>query len=353
MSRLRAVLFGCCVGSLLLLFSACSDEISTRRVRSLVQAVVERGRPPGVELGVVTYPKDSDATPTQYDWRTKRLTPSRYRLGYGLPAFAAKSVALDYADFAARMRHTRLADGRFRWSAPRHCAGGLHCVYEELSHQSHAAVLPVSERFQRRVQAAGMSRYSAAVLIISFVQHLTYRIPERSPFGILPPALVLKEGWGDCDSKSLLAYLLLKEVGIRSVLLSSRAHKHTMLGVALVTPGAHFQWQGRRYAFVEMTAKDAPIGYRNRRMRRPNDWRVEDLTGGRIGTLEVRRSPTTGRRRTVARRRAVTRRRTTSRRRLRGKRRRRTRRRKTTQKRRERLARPRSVGRPPKAPSDR
>ncbi|MEK7382652.1 MAG: FoF1 ATP synthase subunit gamma [Elusimicrobiota bacterium] len=37
------------------------------------------------------------------------------------------------------------------------------------------------------------------------------------------PATVAARGWGDCDSKSMLAVVLLQEVGIGAVLLESQA----------------------------------------------------------------------------------------------------------------------------------
>ena len=89
-----------------------------------------------------------------------------------------------------------------------------------------------------------------------------------------PPSLVVKERDGDCDSKTLLAHMILRELGIESVLVSSDAHRHTMLGLALPSAGTTFTHRGRRYAFVEMTAKRAPIGYIDPRLLRPNDWHV-------------------------------------------------------------------------------
>jgi hypothetical protein len=94
---------------------------------------------------------------------------------------------------------------------------------------------------------------------------------------VLPPALVAQRRWGDCDSKSLLAHMILRTLGINSVLISSEAHQHTMLGVALPAPGTSFTWQGRRYAFVELTAKRSPIGHIHPKLLSPNDWRVVEM----------------------------------------------------------------------------
>jgi hypothetical protein len=110
--------------------------------------------------------------------------------------------------------------------------------------------------------------------VITFVQEIHYRIPDEEPFGVKAPALVVKDAEGDCDSKSLLAHIILRSLGIGSVLISSEAHKHTMLGLAQPAAGRSFTWQGRKYAFVELTAKRSPVGHVNPQLLRPNDWQV-------------------------------------------------------------------------------
>ena len=132
----------------------------------------------------------------------------------------------------------------------------------------------MARRFLARVKQAKLNAAQAAALVITFVQDIKYQIPKEEPFGVRPPTLVMKEGHGDCDSKSLLAHMILRELGVDSVLISSTAHKHTMLGVALPSGGTTFTFKSRRYAFVETTAKRAPIGYIDPRLLRPNDWQV-------------------------------------------------------------------------------
>jgi hypothetical protein len=113
---------------------------------------------------------------------------------------------------------------------------------------------------------------------------------------VLPPALVAKQRWGDCDSKALLAHMLLRHLGLQSVLISSEAHRHTMLGLALPAGGSSFEWRGRRYAFVELTAKRSPIGQINPELLRPNDWQVVQLSykakGYEVGPKSTPDAPT-------------------------------------------------------------
>jgi hypothetical protein len=97
-------------------------------------------------------------------------------------------------------------------------------------------------------------------------------VPDKEPFGLLVPALVVAEKRGDCDSKSLLALMLLHELGIESVIVESEAHHHAMLGVPLPSQGASFEYNGHRYAFTECTAEGWPIGRMDPRLTHPNDW---------------------------------------------------------------------------------
>jgi hypothetical protein len=110
--------------------------------------------------------------------------------------------------------------------------------------------------------------------MLAFVQQIPYKIPD-DPFGLRPPPLVVTKKSGDCDSKSLLFFMMLTQAGIDAVMVSSKAHAHTMVGVALPVTGSTFRYKDRKYAFAETTAQNAPIGWLPPDVASPNDWRVE------------------------------------------------------------------------------
>ena len=68
--------------------------------------------------------------------------------------------------------------------------------------------------------------------------------------------------------------MLLHALGFDTLLLSSSAHHHSMLGIALPVPGTKMTSAGRDYAFTEMTARGSPIGHINAELLRPNDWKA-------------------------------------------------------------------------------
>ncbi len=242
-----------------------------------------------VDLGDAAYPGPNRETPAEHPWWVPRLEPQKYRLGYKLPPPSADGVRQAYHDWARRVGHKRVSDDTFSWRPPPHCFHGLQCVYDELDDDNVAPLEPVAELFRARAAARELSSLDLAALVVTFAQEIHYRIPKEEPFGVLPPALVVREKHGDCDSKSLLAHILLRSLGIESVLISSDAHKHTMLGVALPAGGQSFSWQGRKYAFVELTAARSPIGHINPQLLRPNDWRVVPMRYKKPGRPDVAR----------------------------------------------------------------
>lgn len=229
---------------------------------------------PAEELGTAAYPPGTPPVSAAiHTWNASRLAPLTYRVGYALSPAEAADVEDDYRGFAAKVQYEDEGKGKFRWAPPSGCAGDLHCVYENIVTRDRPDLDPLIERFKARKSAARLNATDAAWLVVTFVQSIKYEIPEQEPFGILPPALVVARKRGDCDSKSLLALMILRELGIDSVMLSSAAHKHAMLGIALPAQGTKMRYAGRDYMFTEMTAKGSPIGHVNPSLLQPNDWK--------------------------------------------------------------------------------
>lgn len=230
---------------------------------------------PAQELGTASYPPGTPpASPAVHTWNARQLAPATYRLGYALAPGEARDIDDDFQSFAKSVHYDDEGNGRFRWAPPAGCTGDLHCVYEALVARDRVDVEPMVERFRKRQVEARLNTMDLAWLVVTFVQSIKYEIPKDEPFGILPPALVASQKRGDCDSKSLLALMLLRSLGVDGVVLSSAAHKHAMLGLALPAQGTKITYSGRTYMFTEMTAKGSPIGHINPELLKPNDWKV-------------------------------------------------------------------------------
>ena len=146
---------------------------------------------------------------------------------------------------------------------------------------------PRAARFRARVREANLDPVQTVELVMSYVQAIPYEIPKERPFGLLPPALVAAQKKGDCASKALLLLMLLDSLGIDGVMLTSDAHRHSMLGVAIPAQGQKITYDGRTYAFVETTAKNAPIGWISKQLLSPNDWVVVPVRIGSKGASKT------------------------------------------------------------------
>ncbi len=80
---------------------------------------------------------------------------------------------------------------------------------------------------------------------------------------------------GDCDTRSLLGYTLLKRLGIESSVWVSREYGHSILGVAVPVNASHYKKvEGARHFGVELTAKGFRIGMIAPEHTDMNNWNV-------------------------------------------------------------------------------
>lgn len=226
-----------------------------------------------LDLGTAAYPAGTpESGAAMHTWNAK-LRPSAYRVGYALGSSEGSAVDAAFRRWATSVHFSEGPNGRFAWRPPRGCEGDMHCVYESVVARGAGDLEPLVERFRARQRAASLSVLDVAALVVTFVQSIRYEVPKDEPFGILPPPLVVAQRRGDCDSKALLGHMLLRSLGVDSIVLSSNAHRHAMLGIALPVPGTAIKVAGRKYAFAETTAKGSPIGHIAPHLLQPNDWR--------------------------------------------------------------------------------
>jgi hypothetical protein len=259
----------------------------------LVELALEESEPPAdapaTDLGIAMYPSGaSSASPTMHAWYARRLVPDTYRAGYGLSPEEHKVIRDGLRAYARKVQYKDDGAGAFRWVPPPGCSRDMHCIFENLAAESRPGIEPIIEIFRKRQAAASLTSMDLATLVVSFVQSVPYEIPTNEPFGLLPPALVVAERKGDCDSKALLAHMMLDALGVDSMIVTSEGHRHSMLGIALPAQGTRFKHAGREYAFTEMTAKGSPIGHINPSLLKPNDWTAVPI---RLASASSKTSP--------------------------------------------------------------
>lgn len=231
--------------------------------------------PEVVDLGVALIP---ESTPRErariYAWSVESLAPPRHRVGYGLGEALAEQLAKEHAAYGQRLGFRMLAPDRFTYQAPEGCRTDMRCIYAELMRTNAGPVRALGERFLSRIRERHLDTGQAADLILGFVQHIRYELPADQPFGIVPPALVPALDKGDCDSKAVLAVMLLRQAGIDATILYSDPLAHAAVGVALPGTGTTLRLGGRTYRYAEVSAEGWPVGIIPPRYDQPRLWRV-------------------------------------------------------------------------------
>ncbi|MCE9673329.1 hypothetical protein LY474_36525 [Myxococcus stipitatus] len=227
------------------------------------------------DLGQVLLPPDTSLEGARtYAWSTEGLQPPRHRVTYGLGTTLDAWLEDQHRAFARRLRYRPLGGERFTYQAPRGCTADMRCIYEELIRSNAGPVKALGERFETSIRERHLSAAQAAQLILGFVQRIQYELPQDEPFGIVPPALVPARNRGDCDSKAVLAVMLLQQVGIRAVVLYSDPLAHAAVGVDLPGGRTRLRHGGRSYQYAEVTTDGWPLGMIPPRYDKPNLWVV-------------------------------------------------------------------------------
>lgn len=250
-----ALIFCCCLGSVLVLALVDDENAPTPLSRITDPLVGGAEQNVGAVLVPPTAPGDTaQAYHWPFDWK-------RYGLSYGIDDEVKQKVVSKHDALATRMGFVNGEKGVFRWSPPADCEPEpWRCVYHSVTRDNRAYVVPLAKAFADYQAANQLDPRTTIDLVISWVQHITYRLPDDENFGLLPPARVAAEGWGDCDSKTLLAALILDELGVETVVLHSDTYKHAALGVDLPGDGQRFSFGRRKYLYVEVTSPGWQVG---------------------------------------------------------------------------------------------
>ncbi|NMO21565.1 hypothetical protein HPC49_31795 [Pyxidicoccus fallax] len=234
-----------------------------------------------VDLGAVILPP---GTPPQgahtYEWRAEGISPPQHALSYKLGEDLAKQLAEQHVTLGRRLRYRAVGNERFTYNAPPGCSADMRCIYEELMRTNAEPVRVLGDRFVASIRERGLDAAQSTQLIVGFVQRIRYELPRDEPFGIIPPALVPEQDRGDCDSKAVLAVMLLKQVGIDAVVLYSDPLAHAAVGVGLPGSGTRLRHGGRSYQYAEVTAEGWPLGMIPPQYDKPRLWKVLPLSGG-------------------------------------------------------------------------
>lgn len=112
-----------------------------------------------------------------------------------------------------------------------------------------------------------LGRDEFATMVVAFVQDIPYEYviaedckgDETAPcngnvaLGIYSPVEFLGRMHGDCDTRTVLLYTLLRNFGYEPLILNSNEYLHSILALDVTSAGEDFEYKGRRYAYWETT----------------------------------------------------------------------------------------------------
>ncbi len=261
-----AFLFCCCFVSAVL--ESVDDPLDWNQLTKDVPADLG----PKTSLGLALVPEDlSPASARHYQWRQQ---VHAWELGYGVSEDVHQQVDDDFAELAQRFSYRSGKGTSFTWAPPPACRQReWECVFDSVAHDNAEDIAPLTALFRKKQQQDQLDAKELTDLVVSFVQNIKYRLPteDTAAFGLLPPTVVVADGSGDCDSKALLAVVILKQLGVDAVVLLASNLGHAALGVALPVPGKKF---GKKYAFVEVTTPGWAVGALPPEYDVKNAWKV-------------------------------------------------------------------------------
>ena len=140
-------------------------------------------------------------------------------------------------------------------------------VYLDLYEKSKSQLHFIQDSLQFIGDSLQLGREDFARMVVSFVQDIPYNyiLPEgceghedfpcvpNVKFGILSPIEFLNTLQGDCDTRTVLLFTLLRNFGYEPVILNSNEYLHSMLALDISTSGEYLEHRGKRYAFWETT----------------------------------------------------------------------------------------------------
>lgn len=88
----------------------------------------------------------------------------------------------------------------------------------------------------------------------SCVTHTDFPCVPLQRYGVLSPVEFLYTLSGDCDTRTVLLFTLLKKLGFDPIIVNSAQYRHSMLAVDVPAEGDYFIHKGRKFYFWETTA---------------------------------------------------------------------------------------------------
>jgi hypothetical protein len=167
--------------------------------------------------------------------------------------------------------------------------GFWHNLYLDLYDHDKSTLQPLSDSLMALSVKNGFQQSALVYATVSMVQDIKYNYILHSDscfshtdypciplqrYGILSPVEFMYSLAGDCDTRTVLLFTLLKNLGYDPVIVNSYQYKHSMLAVDIPTTGDYFIHKGRKFYFWETTARGWLPGMLPPDMNNPDYWTI-------------------------------------------------------------------------------
>ena len=135
--------------------------------------------------------------------------------------------------------------------------------FEEIVNANFSRVDGLVEYFHELSLENNWTREELSAEVVRFVQLINYERPldivrdrrrADNYYDFFTPNQLMFYENGDCDTKAVLLGILLKRLGIDTVILWLDRFQHVMVGVNINSSGYYYEYGAKKYYYIEVTA---------------------------------------------------------------------------------------------------
>ncbi|MBN2572482.1 MAG: hypothetical protein JXA68_10170, partial [Ignavibacteriales bacterium] len=173
-----------------------------------------------------------NTTQASYNWKyvDNNLKSKKYNLTFKLTTDEVQQC-INYLEQVENMSDYELGCSNIKnKSSIEYYRAYWHAVYNKLYTFESPKFDKIVSGFKDIFSKENFSSKDKMLFLMTFVQNITYKRPGDY-LDIIPGKVVISKRYGDCDTKSMLLYVLFEKFGIDCVMFWSYQYSHAMLGV--------------------------------------------------------------------------------------------------------------------------
>jgi hypothetical protein len=238
-------------------------------------------------------PKQDTLAPMPWDY----LTDHRIRWN----DFMEHSFLAQYSTSSLQFEDSRSMHPAFANPQVSEAMQYWNAVYTEFARQDAPKLDSLLRYFQNEQKSKNLNPVQTAEMVVTFIQEIPYCLVHEGSCleaskqvgfigdyhrsgkiclpdiigGVQSPYEFLHNLKGDCDTRSLLGFSILSQLGIPASVWVSEAYGHSVLGVGLGSGGSYYKMVGGiRHSAVELTAKGFRLGMISAEQGDMNNWEI-------------------------------------------------------------------------------